>query len=342
MKSKILINSILVSSLLILFQNCSQKGFNASTQMQSTSASETTNQQDNPDNSECVNNCNDSTNNDDTNVSDGNTAPPPSSKGIIFHDNFESADLLTTNSDGFEWLNTNRTSIVNSDQYVVWNGSLINNGPIANRQWEGYNGDHSMRFRYPANQYMAEQRFSLGKPYKDLWIYFALRVPINFKHGTNSPTNSKLFAIWMDGYSNKGDGSTVIWEYWNSGDGGSNVTVHYSPGGGGSAGGHIQSTPFIKYPEDQGRWMEIILHVKASSKNGVNDGLVELYNRKDGEKTFTQIHLLENIQLNYPPTGEPQGWAKGYLMGWSNPSFSEDTEWLMDDFTVSTSSLLPQ
>jgi 8-oxo-dGTP pyrophosphatase MutT (NUDIX family) len=35
-----------------------------------------------------------------------------------------------------------------------------------------------------------------------------------------------------------------------------------------------------------------------------------------------------------------QGWNKGYLMGWSNPNYGEETEFLVDEFALSTAPLL--
>lgn len=258
----------------------------------------------------------------------------------IFFDDFETGDTLKSNDDGFIWKSMNRTSIVRDDNYVVYNNSPIMNGPIADRDWRPLSGSHSMRFRYKKGKYMAEQRFGIGKAYKEVWLKFALRVPYNFKHGSRNPSNNKLLAMYMDGYSQKGGGSTVVWEFWNDGSGGSKLAFHYSQGEvGGRSTGHKQHAPFISYPYDQGRWMELVFRLRTNSSTNSNDGIIELYRKWKGDKKFQKLHELHTANLNLPRTGE-QGWAHGYLMGWSNPSYAENTEWLLDDFAISDTSLL--
>ena len=253
----------------------------------------------------------------------------------IFEDSFESGDLKSTSTDDFSWSTPNRTSVVNDDQFVIWNGSNIMNGPVSGREWEGASGSNSLRFRYASGQSMAEQRFHIGKAHEDIWVQFSVRVPINFKHNDKSPSNNKFFALWMDNYSSKGAGPTVAWEFWNDGNNGSNLKFHSSKGGYEIMGGHNQSTPFIKYPDDQGKWMNIVIHVKAARSKDSNDGIIELYRRWENESNYQQLHHTESADIAIPSTG-PSGWASGYLLGWSNPAYSATTEWLLDDFKLMT------
>lgn len=262
----------------------------------------------------------------------------PEPENVLFYDSFESANMLTTNADGFKWANNNRTSIV-TNEAAVWNNGEINNPKPDGRDWTPKDGAHSLRFHYPAGKEWAEQRFSLGGAYPEIWFKYWLRVPTNFKHGASNPTNQKLFALWMDGYSTKGTGPTVIWNPWNDGQNGSTLTIVYKEGGAGGTGGHMQSQPWISYPEDQGRWMQIVLRAKASKGKNTNDALIETYRRWESEAEFTLIHQLKDINMPFPSTG-PNGWAKGYIMGWTNPPYEQHTDWLMDQFTVSTNSLL--
>lgn len=264
----------------------------------------------------------------------------------VIRDSFESEDLSARYTSGIDWAGTNRTSLVKRDpalgDLVVYNHSgVVSIQAGFDRQWQAKDGDISMRFRYPSgSNSWAEQKFSLDNAHPEIWIRFWLKVPINFKHSSNSPGNNKLFALWMDGYSSKGLGPTVIWEFWNDGAGGSKLAYHYSPGGYRTANGHKQHTQFIRYPDDQGRWMQIVMHVVQSSGDAANDGVIELYRRWADESSFTRLHNDQNADVA-PPAGGPYGWKAGYLMGWSNPGYSEPTEWLLDDFAISTTSLLP-
>lgn len=251
-------------------------------------------------------------------------------------ESFESGDMSATNEDGFDWGPNNSTSVVTASGVVYNNGKKDIDLP-SGRNWDPRHGRHSLRFRYAAGRNQTEQRFSLGGAYKGVWYKYWLRVPVNYSHNVSMPSNNKFFATWMDGYSKKGNGPTVFWNLLSNQKGGSNIAVSYSRGGYTVAGGQRQSTPFIKVPDDRGRWMELAIHVKASTP--IETGTIELWRRWDKEATFTRIHLIEDVHLKTPPNG-PDGWSMGYIMGWANAPYKKDTEWLLDGFTISTESLL--
>lgn len=269
----------------------------------------------------------------------------PSLAQISFSDSFESRDLSANQSLDFTWGSMNRTSLVSQDPVL---GDLVifnRQGPIELQQsqfknWKARHGNVAMRFDFPAGKNSwAEQRFSLTKPQRELWVRFWLKVPENFRHGRATASNNKLFALWMDQYSAKGAGPTVIWEFWNDGSDGSQLAYHYSPGGYRAAGAHRQHKPFISYPADQGRWMQIVMRVKAASGQGKNDGVIQLYRRWDGEGSFTLLHDDRAANIPAPASG-PNGWKAGYFMGWSNPGYPQATEWLIDDLHISNMPLL--
>ena len=252
--------------------------------------------------------------------------------GIVFFDGFESRDLSTTNSDGFKWLDLNRTSLVVQDtdtgNTVVFPRLLaVNDG----RDWTAKEGDVCMRFRYSAGQPMAEQRFVLGTHYTDIWIGYWIRVPVNYTQGA---LNNKFLALWVgaDGYDQSGD---ITWQTRPNGSGGA-VLVFQD---GGVKVGEADPQPFISVPDDRGRWMQIAVHVKSASSGMANDGVIQLYRRWEGESNWTTIHEKLNAATWRDYTG-PQGISHGYLMGWANDPYFVDTEWLIDSFTISSTSLL--
>lgn len=255
-------------------------------------------------------------------------------------DSFESGDMSATNTDGFDWGRNNRTSVVTADAAVYNNGEIEN--PIGSGQnWEPKHGEHSLRVRYAAGSAMAEQRFNLGGAYEDIWLQYWVRVPINYSHGKSSPSNHKFFALWMDDYSNKGEGPTIAWEFWGSGDGSSRLAFHYSEGSFNILGGHQGHDDFISVPGDRGRWMEITIHAKASSNGQSNDGVIELWRRWENESPSQRklMHQRTDAVLPVPSQG-PQGWNAGYFMGWANAAYANDTEWLIDHITISEESLI--
>lgn len=260
---------------------------------------------------------------------------------VVVEDGFESADFKYAEN-GFSWGSPNRTSIVRDDGYVVNNGSPVMLGPYPDRRWENAassSGRHAIRFRYAAGADTAEQQFRLNTAYPEIWVRFALRVPVNFQHGSTAPSNNKLFMFWMDNYSTKGDGSTVGMEYRNDGSGGSNFYVKVSPGRYSVLGGDQGSVSFIRYPSDQGRWMQIVVRIRAESTPDSKDGIVQVWRKWEGETQFTQTHDRGGQPIRIPSAG-PAGFSAGYLMGWANTKYAVDTEFLLDDFTVATSSLL--
>jgi len=261
-------------------------------------------------------------------------------QGVFYYDGFESGDMSATNADGFAWGKNNCTSVVTAKMAVWNNGKIANPGPEG-CDWRAKTGKHCLRFSYPPNKPWAEQRFDLGKPYRELWIRYWLRVPVNYTHELprpGRPSNGKLLALWMDGYSQKGDGPTVLWNSWRSGEGSTNVTICHGAGEG-TMFGHKQHKLFISVPRDRGRWMQVVYHVKAATDRKSNDGWFRMWRRWEDEPTFTKYTDLRNANAG-PPPGGPEGWQRGYIMGYMNAAFKERTDFLIDDFTLSTESLL--
>jgi hypothetical protein len=248
--------------------------------------------------------------------------------------------MSATNDAGFSWAGNNRTSVVTSEAAVYNNGEIYN-VPSREVDWDPFHGDHSLRFRYPAGIPMAEQRFDLGKAYKDIWFQYWIRVPTNFFYSDKVPNNHKLFALWMDGYSAHGSGASALWEFWAQEDGSVRLALHFSEGGFTGAGGHQQHTDFIKVPEDRGRWMEVTIHVKASSQGDSEDGVMELWRRWANEPVSKRelLHRRTDAKLPLPADG-PDGWKEGYFLGWANGSYSETTEWFIDHVTISEEPLI--
>lgn len=263
------------------------------------------------------------------------------SSELVFTDNFETGDFSHTEN-GFRWGSPNRTSIVRDDGCAVHiNPSRCVEGNPG--QWEngpGVPGRHSMRFRYPAMEAMSEQRFNLGGTYPELWIGFWLRVPINFIHEnpTGSSDNNKFFALWTDGYTIT-NSARFIPEF--RGDPSHSGSSRIRLGVGQSEGGSKPTEPmrWITYPEDQGRWMQIVFHVKMNNSLDDPNGRAVMHRRWEGEADFSTLVEVTDINWGVGPGGS-LGWTAGYLMGWANSGYAATTEFLIDDFTVSTTSLL--
>jgi hypothetical protein len=261
----------------------------------------------------------------------------------IFSDNFESGDF-SHSENRFRWGAPNRTSIVRDDGCAVHIDPprCVEGNP---GQWENGPGDlgrHSMRFRYPAGVAMAEQRFSIGGAYDEIWIRYWLRVPVNFNmnpQGPNSSNNNqKFFALWQDGYSGGGTGATITWNFWRqSSNGGARFSFQNSRDN--QSSGHFGHFENFMLPEDAGRWMQVVLYARNSSASGEPDGEVGIWRRWEDEADFTEISVVPGRGFSWPTSG-PVDWQGGYIMGWANSTYAETTEFLLDDFVISTSNLL--
>lgn len=299
---------------------------------------------------------------DETLAEQGGGGGEPTAANLV-SDDFSSRDLSSpqVNTVGFSWGAMNRTSLVIVDpqdgERVVFNGSSVYNpnGDPA-RDWTPFqSGGVSLRFRHPSEaelsgasnpECLAEQRFSMSVPQRDLWLKKRLRVPVNFIHedaDNEGSWNNKLFMLWMDDYVAEGGvGSTVGMEFRGDGSGGSYFYVKMSPAGGGNLGGDMGGEPFISYPDDQGKWMQVIAHVVAETSPGASDGSVEVWQEwwSGSEWTGrTKKFNFTGLGIALPPSG-PQGFAGGYLLGAHNSGYQEETEWLADLFELSTESLL--
>ena len=276
------------------------------------------------------------------------TGDAVASTANLLIEGFESADLTasaaTLNTNNFAWEGGDRTGVVHQDGITAYRDYPV----IYADSWtDGSRGDltakggtYSLSVEYAADVNMAEQRFSYDAT-SELWLRYWVRVPENFTHNSSSPSNHKFLALWMNAegdYSVGGEGSTVAWEFWNDGNNGSELAFHSSDETYSVLGAHLQQTPFISVPADRGRWMQVVVHVKAATTTSSNDGIIELHRRWEDETDFTQIHHTDTADIGIP-SGK-NGFAWGYFMGWANAAYAENTWWLIDEFEISMESLL--
>ena len=259
----------------------------------------------------------------------------------VFSDSFESGDWSATNDNGFKWTDKTWTSIVSSTHERLPNGTIRekdNAASFPGTDWTPKSGKYCMRFRYGAGKDWAEQRFDLGAPMSDIWVRYWIRIPTNFSFGPVGHPN-KFFSLWSDGYSTKGEGSTVWLSMAKKNTADCSVWCTWSKGGKTGSTKARQNTDFFT-TADRGQWMHIVMHFKTESKLGASDGVIQTWRRWEPEKEYKNIHEIIDAPIKIPKDG-PNGFKAGYILGWVNAPFLENTEFLLDDFALSDSSPIP-
>lgn len=236
---------------------------------------------------------------------------------IIFQDGFEGGNLAAS-ANGFKWTQATSTSVVST---------------------YSKSDSRSLQFFYKATADLrdswAEQRFYLGKNYKDIWISYDLRVPDNYYHRNQSDgsSNNKGFIyMWSGDYSSP-TGPLLGPEFWANSDGSSKGSIRLF--GQGYDKHFWSACPSTIKLSDRGKWIRIVSHLKyASSAN--NDGIVQIWKiYEDGTRD-----LSCSITNGAWYVANAPGFDSGYLLGWSNSGFSADTSFYIDNVTFATHSLL--
>lgn len=253
---------------------------------------------------------------------------------LLVSDSFESGDMTTPSKIGFKWGNTSKASVVTATARV-FNNSLLNEPAPATSQWEAKTGTHALLLHYAVEDAWTELRFAFDAPQPELWMSFWLRVPINYSHPKvkGAGDNQKLFRLWMEKYSGSARivGTKIGMSFRGAGGGSS---YFFAKIGGSSDLGRVR---FITVPDDRGTWMHLVVHVDSESSPGAKDGLMEVWRKWEGENDYTKTHDLRNQPIHLGST--VKGFKQGYLMGWANAHYPVETDFLIDDFELSTSPL---
>lgn len=242
--------------------------------------------------------------------------------GIIFQDDFESCGRTKTQN-GFTWLSGTRTTV-----------------NTANPK----NGSCALELAYQASpsgsDSFAEQRFYLGANYPDIWVKYDLFIPANYCHRTqSSSTNNKGFVDMWEGQYTANVGVAMNPNFWADGTCQSTnsmfVSAPRSTDPFFNKGGHHYSKEFLdRYSirtSDRGKWMEVITHYKYATA-AKNDGMVQIWLTPQGE---SQRQILNMTQGNWYVAGA-RGFDNGYLLGWANSGFTEQTKFYIDNIVFST------
>lgn len=228
-------------------------------------------------------------------------AEAPAGASPFFTDDFTGTQF--NNANGFTWSGTNNTAVVSFDGY------------------------DAIRFRYgpdaPGEDTNSEQRFNLGRNITELWLEYYLHIPSNYVHRNDSPSNNKFFRVWGDDYAsanklgmstqydtdfppdNSGLGFEYNYKAWADG------TLGFGPDG-------FRSTRAEYGDALKGTWTQVRMHYRMVSATDADDALMELWFNGVKQITFANVPQKYDVAKPY--------WNQGYLMGWSNSGFLNETD----------------
>jgi hypothetical protein len=156
--------------------------------------------------------------------------------------------------------------------------------------------------------------------------------------------NNKLFRLWgsssktgaaPNNYSSREKVGASTWASYDGGfpvvTGESRARMELSGTGSGAIGGGGEDQYFPLYTAPYGEWVTIRFEMKMPTQvwptASDTDGYMRVY--KNG--VFQKERLLANYE---PEVGYDHAWQQGYIMGYANSGFLDETILFIDNFKV--------
>lgn len=184
-------------------------------------------------------------------------------------------------------------------------------------------GNYSSKWVYPGGSVSddgwAEARFDLGAEYREVTISFDIFIPENYWHRNgDSADNNKLFRLWQSDYKDREKVGASLNRQGDSGD--SLVGGDYRQKSSWGMSTAVNSSQDFITSNDRGKWMAISIYVRAASDT--ESAIIRIH--KNGKQHFEDV-----FDNNHIPGA--QGFRYGYLLGWSNSGYSEETTFYIDN-----------
>lgn len=240
----------------------------------------------------------------------------------------------------------------------------ISNPAIAATSRSGDCANCALLFYYAAGiNSWAEQRFAIDtsalgtKGLKDIWLQYDIFIPTNYYHRDLEPNGSnwvgggeKLLSLFADEYSNPNPTlilglnmmrrtyDTGVANTWNQG--GSYQSGSFAVTRNGSRDFYQmwpdQNKPVVDVKVDLGTWQRRTIHVTMPNSATSNDGVVEFWVKRANGTLGKIIDVHDGWFY-----GGTQNYINGgYLLGWSNTGFDNDTYFLIDNVIITSSKSL--
>jgi hypothetical protein len=184
----------------------------------------------------------------------------------------------------------------------------------------------------PASASWSEKRFKIPLNAVQLEFSYDLYTPSNFVRPNR---NHKNFYIWSGKYGLFNSNTAVASENWPI-DGGSTPSIYL--GVDGNNFGHTMSTKEpLMLKNHAGTWNRIHVFIELAKKEGAY-GRVEISkdnNYLNGNKhPFATSDSSVELSKHFEYSSRGNYLDQGYLMGWSNESYLEETDFCIDNFTM--------
>ena len=267
---------------------------------------------------------------DTTGADSGSADGPDASSGgspgctadVWFEDDFESGEFDHT-QDGIAWTDT------------AWVGveSVI-----------ARSGGNAVRFRYQPSPVTddgvnAELRFNLGEDRPEVYARYYVYLPdgsepdhnaYNVRSKREGGTNNKFFRLWHEEYSGPLKWGASVGA---SDDGLARLFPETRAWGCNIGVGQLIDGSSWTLPQDiRGRW--ILVEWRVHGDDGTGNGLLQIW--FDSELVIDE----QEIAVDGAPCGT-NTFLNGYLMGWANSGFDEETFVYIDDVAFSDSRIGP-
>jgi hypothetical protein len=248
------------------------------------------------------------------------TVQPPTEP--YFTDDFETCKLKKSTNSQFGW----RASMGGSGTRPSITNEIAHSGGC------------SLKFTFAAGTEGAdswsEQRFALGKHLGELYIQWYQYWPAGNENPSvgpryhhrrdKGPNNNKFLRLWDDDYHHyrvKLGFSTLP-----KSNGDSQMITEYGTPGHAVGAGRTTGDAYAINEGRRGRWVKIQIHVRLASLAN-NDGIIGMW--MDGTRTIGNFGLPlfpGSVSANYL--------RNGYLMGWANSGFTQQTSTYIDDVVI--------
>lgn len=277
---------------------------------------------------------------------------------ILFEDDFGSGDIAKHN-DFFRWgSGAVRDAGAQSDDIVRIIGP---NGTDVNAIEFTYGTWQEVRFHLTSSEDEIRTRNGLSNTsYDTVWISYDMSVPSNYKHrssgGAGGHNNKGFLTLWQGAYDGNAQNFVVL-QYWPANNRSNEVDRSILSA---TIDGSLyvwkdianishrttnpvtrSSTEIARFegshglyaflPEDYGKWVNYTFGLFAGSSPGAQDGWIEVY--KNGALVGKMVNI--NFQRNH--FNGKSGFDRGYLLGYHNSGYDEQTTFHITNFKFGTS-----